>query len=337
MKRTAPRRGTVVIELFDSVLLKGNPLGDPPRRRIPVWLPPSYASRGRYPVIYMITGFTGFGEMQLNRGAWSESLPERLDRLTASGAMRECIVVMPDCFTRYGGSQYLDSSATGRYESHLLKELVPHVDRSFRTLARPSARAIAGKSSGGYGAIVLGMRHPDIFGLVACHSGDMLFEYCYLPDFPKALNAFHQHGGTAASWLRWWEKERQRLAHANHAPLNTVAMASCYSPNPRARLGFDLPFDERTGELRPDVWKRWLAWDPVRMLPSHAANLRRLRRLFLDCGTRDEFALNWGMRVFAARAKRLGVKCVVEEFPDGHMNIPYRYDRSLPLLAAAMK
>ncbi len=328
------KSGTVVIELFDSKLLKGNPLGDPHVRRVPVYLPPSYRAGGRYPVLYMLTGFTGFGEMHLNKSAWSESLVDRLDRLIGTKKMRECIVVMPDCFTRYGGSQYLDSNATGRYESHLVMELVPHVDRSFRTLARPSARGIVGKSSGGYGAIVLGMRHPEIFGLVACHSGDMLFEYGYLPDFPKALNSFHQHGGSAATWIAWWEKQTQRLASANHAALNTIAMAACYSPNPRSKLGFDLPFDEKTGEMRPDVWKRWLAWDPVRMLPSCAANLKKARLVFLDCGSRDEFALHWGMRVFAGHARRLGVKCVVEEFNDGHMNIQYRYDRSLPLLAS---
>ncbi|HKS17163.1 MAG TPA: alpha/beta hydrolase-fold protein, partial [Planctomycetota bacterium] len=158
--------GTIVVEFFDSKVLRGNPLGDPHLRRIPVYLPPSYG-RGdkRYPVIYMLAGFTGSGEMMQNRTPWSETLSERCDRLIARKKMAEAIVVMPDCFTRYGGSQYLNSSATGRYEDHLATELVDYIDRQYRTIPRAGARAIMGKSSGGYGAMIHGMRHPDTFGV----------------------------------------------------------------------------------------------------------------------------------------------------------------------------
>ncbi|HEV8325391.1 MAG TPA: alpha/beta hydrolase-fold protein, partial [Myxococcota bacterium] len=278
---------------------------------------------------------TGTGMMHLNRAPWVEPIDERLDRLHAAGKMRETIVVMPDCWTRYGGSQYLDSSATGRYETHVVKELVPFIDGRYRTRRGAASRGVVGKSSGGYGALVLGMRHPDVFGVVGCNSGDMCFEYCYLPGFPGALDAFRKHGG-AARWLRAWSRDKRKADRPHFDALNTLAMASCYSPNPRAALGFDLPFDERTGEMRPEVWRRWLRWDPLRMLPAHERRLRRLRYLFLDCGARDEFHLQWGLRAFAARARRLGVRCTTEEFDDGHMEIRYRYDRVLPLLAAKL-
>src|SRR6185436_18257101 len=123
---------TVEILEFESRVLRGNPLGDPPLRRTPVYLPPSYP-RQRYPVLFMLTGFTGFGEMMVQRQAWSESLPERLDRLIRTKKMGEAIVVMPDCFTRLGGSQYVNSSATGRYEDHVVRELVPYIDARYRT------------------------------------------------------------------------------------------------------------------------------------------------------------------------------------------------------------
>jgi enterochelin esterase family protein len=319
-----------VIEIleFRSRALKGNPLGDPPVRRVPVYLPPSYP-KGRYPVIYALTGFTGFGEMLLARGPWQESLPERLDRLIGARAMREAIVVMPDCFTRLGGSQYLNSTATGRYEDHLVGELVPGIDRRFRTNGR---RAVLGKSSGGYGAMVLGMRHPAVFQALACHSGDMYFEYCYLPDFPKAADTLRKYGGLAR-FLRAWEKMPKRLAGNLHPAVNTVAMAACYSPRGRA---IDLPFDLETGEMRSDVWRRWKARDPVEMLDRHARDLRKLRLVFLDCGTKDQFALHHGARIFARKARRLGVRVVHEEFDDDHSNIAYRYDRSLRLLSCAL-
>lgn len=313
---------------FESRVLRGNPLGDPSVRRTPVYLPPSYP-RGRYPVYFMLTGFTGFGEMLLARGAWSESLPERLDRLIATRKMREAIVVMPDGFTRYGGSQYLNSPATGRYEDHVVRELVPHVDRRYPTNGR---RAVLGKSSGGYGAMVLGMRHPGVFHALACHSGDMYFEYCYLPDFPKAIDTFRKYGGPA-KFLKTWERMPKRNRGDLHPAINTLAMASCYSPRGKS---FDLPFDLETGGLLPEVWRRWKAWDPVEMLDRHARDLRKLRLVYLDCGTRDQYALHHGARIFARKARGLGLRVVHEEFDDDHSSIAYRYDRSFALLSKSL-
>jgi len=319
---------------FESRVLRGNPLGDPSLRRIPIYLPPGYSARTskHYPVFYVLTGFGGFGEALIQRSAWSESLPERLDRLIASAQMRPAIVVMPDCFTRYGGSQYRNSSATGRYEDHLIRELIPYVDGHYRTNGR---RAVLGKSSGGYGALVLGMRHPDVVHALACHSGDMYFEYCYLPDFPRAIDVLRRHGGTA-KFLGTWEKMNKRLAGGLHAAVNTLAMAACYSPNPKASVGFDLPFDLATGRLDDAVWRRWKACDPIEMLPSHVADLNRLRCVFVDCGSRDQFALHHGARIFAATAKKLGARIRHEEFDDDHSSISYRYDRSLALLSKAL-
>ncbi|MBI4564365.1 MAG: esterase [Planctomycetes bacterium] len=329
--------GTVILETIESRVLRGNPLGDPFVRRVPVYLPPSYSRSGRrYPVIYVLTGFTGSGEMLENRTAWSEKFSERCDRLIRSGKMGESIVAMPDCFTRYGGSQYLNSSATGRYEDHLVREVVPFIDTRYRTISSAKARAVMGKSSGGYGALVQGMRHPDVFGLVCCTSGDMYFPYCYVPDFPKALGVFAKHGGSAAAFLRKWKKMPKRADASLFPAVNTIAMAACYSPNARAEVGFDLPMDEKTGELRRAVWRRWLALDPVTLVGRYARNLKKLSLLFLDCGTRDEFHLHYGMRIFHRKATALGIPHRVEEFDDTHMNIQYRYDRSLELISKAM-
>src|SRR5690242_7525834 len=198
----ATQRVTVEMPEFTSVALTENPLGDPASRALPVVLPPGYADSGRrYPVIVGLTGFTGRGVMLLNDDAWQPNLTQRLERLYAAG-MPHAIFVLPDCFTRYGGSQYLNSSATGRYEDYVIDEIIPFVDAHYRTLPAPASRAVAGKSSGGYGALVHGMRHPDVFGAVACHSGDTAFELCYAPDFPKFCNGINAAGGVTA----WWEK-----------------------------------------------------------------------------------------------------------------------------------
>lgn len=329
-------RGHVEIVEFESRVLAGNPLGDPAARRVPVWTPPSYAGdrSRRYPVLYVLTGFTGRGRMLLNDNAWSPSLDDRLDALVGAGRCGEMIVVMPDCLTRLGGSQYLNSAATGRYQDHLIDELVPWIDANFRTLAGREHRGVAGKSSGGFGALTLGMRRPDVFGALACHSGDMCFEYCYRVDLPKTCSVLQEHGGPKR-FLEAFEARRQKTKD-DFTALNILAMASCYSPDPAAELGIALPFDLASGAFLPGVWERWLAHDPLLQLRGCEAALRSLGLLYLDCGTRDEFHLHHGARQFVRELRARDIAHRYEEFDDGHMNVPYRYDVSLPLLASAL-
>lgn len=329
--------GRVHVERFESAVLRGNPAGDPHVRSIPVYLPPSYdrSPVRRYPVVFVLAGFTGRGRMLLNDNPWSPGLDLRMDRLIASGTCAEMILVLPDCFTRYGGSQYLNSSATGRYEDHVVEELVPWVERTFRTLPGREHRGIAGKSSGGYGALVLGMRHPDLFGAVVSHSGDMCFEYCYRGDVPKLLTGIQRAGGLEP-WLTVFDGAVQKKTD-DFTVLNMIGMAASYSPNPAAQpFGIDLPCDLETGDFRDDVWRRWLEHDPLTLIDRHADALRSMRLLFLDCGTRDEWHLHHGARMFVRRLRELGITHRHEEFDDGHMNVPYRYDVSLPLLGAAL-
>lgn len=326
--------GTVVFESVTSQVLRDNPLGDPFVRRVPVYLPPGYANGTRYPTTYVLTGFTGRGSMLLNDAAWDENIAERMDRLIAEGKVRPMILVMPDCFTRIGGSQYINSPAVGRYEDHIVQELVPFVDARYRTMADRDHRAVVGKSSGGYGSVILAMRHPEVFGLMACHSGDMYFELCYKPDMIGALKALPKLGGLDKFWntiptIRPKDKNFREA-------INAVAMAACYSPNPTAPHGFDLPFDQETGELREEVWKRWLEWDPVCLVDKHLEALRSLRLIYLDAGTRDEFNLQFGARIFCRRLKERGIPYIHDEFDDGHMNIQYRYDNSFAAISKAI-
>jgi len=234
---------TLVVETFASRVLADNPLGDPATRKVPVILPPDYETSGRrYPVIYGLTGFTGSGPMMLNVTAWQPNLQERIDILMAHGRLPPAIFVLPDCFTRYGGSQYLNSTAIGRYEDYLIEEIVPFVDSKYRTIAAPEGRGLFGKSSGGYGAIVLGMRHPDVFGALACHSGDMYFEMCYKPDFPKFINAVLKAGGLEKWWAEFEKKVKKERQDVE--AVNILAMAAAYSPDPdREPLPIDFPFD----------------------------------------------------------------------------------------------
>jgi len=328
----------VIRHRFASRVLVGNPLGDPSDRDIAVYVPPDYDANGpRLPVVLAIVGFTGSGGMLFNTDPLVESLDRRLDRMIAAGACPPLIIVAPDCFTRVGGNQYINSAGTGRYEDFLVDEVIPYADGAYRTLPR-GQWGVFGKSSGGYGSMVLGMRRPDVFCAIADHSGDAVFELCYLPDFSGAYDVYRDAGGPAAWLERYWADPNRRKASQMKA-LNIIGMAAHYSPNreaPAAHARIDWPFDLETGEFRPAVWERWRAWDPVNMVDGHIANLRKLRAIYVDCGMRDEFALHWGNRALVHKLRAHGLTVHHEEFDDGHMNISWRYGESLPVLARAI-
>ena len=324
---------------FESALLFNNPAGDPHARMVPVYLPPSYETepQRRFPVIYVLTGFTGRGRMLLNDNPWAPSLDDRMDRLISSGGCGEVILVMPDCFTRYGGSQYLNSTATGRYMDHIVEELVPFVDGAYRTLAQREHRGVMGKSSGGYGAWVMAMMHPETFGAMASHSGDVYFEYCYRPDVAKFVSAIQSAGGIDR-WFATFQSKLQKK-HDDLTVLNILGMAAAYSPNPATPpFGVDLPCDLDTGMFLDDVWDRWLKLDPFHMLDEarYADALRAMKLVYLDCGVKDEWNLHVGARIVSRKLRAFGIAHEHEEFDDGHMNVQYRYDVSLPKLARVL-
>jgi S-formylglutathione hydrolase FrmB len=370
-KRPSPSSGTIVVLEFDSRILRDNPLGDPHARKLAVWLPPGYdggttrgsrsSGRGRrYPVLYDLVGYTGSGLAHLNWRPFDENVPERVARLTHDRRMGPCIVVFPDCFTSMGGNQYINTSAMGRYADYLTRELIPFVDREFRTLASREHRGVFGKSSGGYGAMIHGMRYPQYWGALANHSGDALFDFCYLTDWPRTLNELDRYrkrrrtsgrvdvvkdergtdrgtdDGRARRFLEHiWAKEKLSDSEA-HALMN-LAMAATYDPDPKAPLGFRLPFNLETGEILPARWKEWQKHDPVNMVATHRKNLKTLRCIYLDCGWRDQYHLHYGARILSKRMAKAGVPHVYEEFDDNHSSIDYRMDLSLPLLYRALK
>ena len=325
-------QGTIKILRHESEILKNNPLGDKFVRDLYVYLPPDYEAETikNFPVVYCLTGFTGRGKMFLNDNAFAPNLAERLDKLIGDGKIKPMIAVLPDCFTYYGGSQYINSTATGNYEDYLTTEIVPFVDENFRTINDKNSRAVMGKSSGGYGALIMAMRHSDQFGLACSTSGDCYFNYCYLPDFPKAFRAIK--GNPKKLLKKFWD-ETIRKAKDDFTGLNIIGMSACYSPNPDSEYGCDLPFDLQTGEILSDVFVRWLKHDPVSLVERYMENLKSLKLLFVDAGTQDEFALDLGARFLSKKLKEFGVPHIHEEFDDGHFNVGYRQNRSLELIS----
>ena len=310
--------------------LRGNPLGDPHERPLWVYVPPGYDDEPdrRYPSVYVIQGYTGQLDMWRNRTPFGgKTYPELCDELFASGDVPPCIVVWVDAWTSLGGSQFLDAPAIGRYHTYLCEELVPWVDERYRTLAEPGHRGIQGKSSGGYGAMVTPMLRPDLFGGLATHAGDALFEVCYAKDFGETLRVLRDRYD--GSYDRFWEEFRSRPLQQKPGDavlVNTWGMAMAYSEG-------ELPFDS-SGRLVPEVWKRWLEWDPVRMVDRYADALRSQRAVYVDAGRSDEYYLDLGAEAFRAGLERIGVTDVFFELFEGtHGGITWRYPIALKHLA----
>jgi pimeloyl-ACP methyl ester carboxylesterase len=320
---------------IDSPALLGNPLGDPASRPALVYLPPGYHDEAerRYPVVYVLQGFMGAVSQWRNRAPFQRTFPEMADALFAAGDVPPCLVVFVDAWTALGGSQFLDSPGTGRYHTYLCEDVVGWVDGHHRTLAAREHRGVMGHSSGGYGAMVTAMLRPDVFGGFASHSGDALFEVCYTPEFARVARALRDRYD--GSYERFWTDFRSRPPFTrphDGALVDAYAMAACYSADPDGTVR--LPFEPTTGRLDPEVWERWLAWDPVRMAPGRAGALRSLRAIHLEAGTADEYHLDLGADALARELKRIGVPDLHFELFDGpHTGLQHRYPIGLRHLA----
>jgi S-formylglutathione hydrolase FrmB len=327
-------KGVLETQEMHSPALESNPLGDAARRQLLVYLPPGYAQGAkRYPVVYFLNAFSGSGKSWTNFSAFSVSVPERLDALVAAGTIPPVIGVFPDGWTALGGSQWVNSDAIGRYRDFLAKDVVGFVDRTYRTLPKSAARAVVGHSSGGYGALVMGRYHPELFSHLSAQSPDAYFEYCYLPDLPKVATALLKAGGVEAWYQDFTRRSRETKAKGeDFTVINVLAMAAAYAPKKGEPLNLELPFDAHTGKMRMDVWNRWLVHDPVRFVPKFLDAYRKLKTVFIDCGTRDEYNLRWGARMLAEDLKNGGVEVIHEEFEDGHTGVNYRFERSLAVI-----
>ena len=332
---SADLAGQLEERMVTSDLLRGNPLGDPHERPLWVYLPPGYddADDRRFPVVYVIQGYTGHVAMWRNRMPYRQPFLETADAVFARGDAPAAIVVYVDAWTSYGGSQFVDSAGTGRYHSYLCDEIVPWLDGHYRTMAEPAHRAIMGKSSGGFGAMITPMLRPDLFGALATHAGDALYEYCYIPEFPTAVRLLRDYDGDI--W-RWWEDFSSRVSFTKEADqhlLMLLGISACFSAREDGNI--ELPFDSRSGVLRSEVWQRWLDWDPVRMVPRYAGALRSLRAIWIDAGSRDDYFLDLGAEAFRGALHEIGVGPDVvrfELFDATHAGIDYRYPLSLAWL-----
>jgi enterochelin esterase-like enzyme len=269
------RAGTVTRITVHGRALEGNLSGESPDRRVTIYVPPSYAAERarRYPVIYLLHGYSGTDETWTGRIA---NVPEIADRVFGSGAAREMIVVMPDGNSIYRGSMYSSSVTSGNWESYIADDLVAYVDTHYRTLANRTSRGLAGHSMGGYGTMRIGMKRPDVFASIYSLSACCL-DATLNPNVERLA---------AAEAIRTREDVAAAGRGRGFGPLVWLAEAAAWSPNPRnPPFYFDLP--TKDGKLRPEIVAKWVANAPLAMLDQHVDHLKQLHAIAADVGDAD--------------------------------------------------
>ena len=328
----AAQRGTIHRLNHVSTSLSNNPWNDPVQRDLWVYEPVN-ANQAALPCIFILPAFAGTGESLLARGLTDIPMSTRLDLLHASGCP-PFIAVMPDSMTSVGGSQYLNSPGIGNYATYVAEELRATVQDSFHTTGQ---WGVIGRSSGGFGALHLAMTYPELFQAVGCHAGDMGFDLMFLGEIGLAVQGFASFGGRGRFLERFWATHRPN--HAQFAAFNLLAMAYAYQTTPvDPNTGPQLPVDLETGAFKFDVLKDWMRFDPIVRIQESSVQeaLKKLRCLYIDVGNRDEYQLHLGARRLKDALAAADIDFIYEEFEGGHRGTAYRFDHSLPILAAAL-
>jgi S-formylglutathione hydrolase len=296
--------------------LEGNLMGESAEPEVSIYLPPSYASERnrRYPVIYLLHGYTGTDLGYFGNNGGPRFLPGIAERVYAAGAAREMILVMPNGMNAYGGSMYSNSVTTGDWEGYIAEDLVAYMDKNYRTIATRDGRGLAGHSMGGYGTVRIGMKRPDVFSSIYALSSCCLNE--------GSVRAGRAGQPSAAEGIKSTEEAR-----GNRGAQGELARAAAWAPNPsNPPLYLDLP--RKNGEVVPAVAVKYAANSPIAMLDQYVPNLKKLKAIALDIGLQDN--LIGGNRLLVEGLTRFGIAHTFETYEGDHGNrIPQRLEEKV--------
>lgn len=302
--------GRLVMQMVRSEALANNTLGDPAHRNVMVYLPPSYDhSQQRYPVVYFLHGYDETNTVWRDGRFLGFTLPDSVDGLIGDGAINEMILVFPDARNFHFGSFYANSPVTGNWEDFLSIDLVNYVDRNYRTMASASARGIAGHSMGGYGALYIAARNPEVYSSVWGISpatlamvGDVALEQEWKKTL--ALTSIDQ------------------LPAAGNFARAYVAIAAALSPHPgKEPFQADFPFRLENGRVVPDPehHARWTRQFPADAMDQFESGFRKLTAIAFDVGSRDPFThIPAGSRLLSERLTERGIPHRFEVYEAGH-------------------
>lgn len=325
----------------ESTALKNFPMGDSNQRQFPVYLPPDYDSKRKepYPVIYILAGYGSKGASYIaDDSAFGISLPKRLDQKILNKKLSPVIAVFPDCSSKMGGSQYINSPSLGNYSDYLCDELPDLIEKKFNAHRNSDFRGLMGHSSGGFGALINGMTRSDRFSFICSSAGDSFFEVSLLPLLNQALIEL-ERAGSLVKFLEEYlcHPSPKNLGRTKGEAMMLLAMAPCYAPDPSAGPLFGkLFFDLKTGAIIPEIWNEYLAWDPVRKVEQYAEQMKKLKYIHLCSGLQDEYCLQYGQRQFSEKLKKLGIHHEFEEYSGGHSGQSWRFESRITRMVEAM-
>ncbi|KAA2219109.1 alpha/beta hydrolase [Maribacter flavus] len=306
-------QGKVVLDSIYSKNLE-NDLGENPTRKVSVYLPPNYdGSETRYPVIYFLHGF-------LNDNSLMDYMKDLLDYAIAAEKIDPFILVIPDQRTTYDGSFYSNTGVFGNWEDFTAYDLVSYMDKNYRTLAKPGSRGITGHSMGGYGALKIAMKHPDIFQTVYALS-------------PGALTIVREYGPNSNTYVEFSKMKTIEDLSKSYFGKVIMAFGRSWSPNPnKPPFYFDLPFEYVNDEIaaNPEVLQKWYSEMPVHMIDEYMENLNALRAIKFDWGRNAGERFTIQCKMFSQRLENVGVKHFAEEYIGNHTNNIYTEDGRIP-------
>lgn len=304
----------------ESVSLKGNPLKDAHLRYNPVLVPKEITVK-ELPVVLILAGFTGNGPKYFNVKPFEENAPQVLDRCFSDGKAPQALYVFVDAFTKWGGSQFVNSAGCGSYEDYITTDLYKEIILQYPQVSKKADMwCITGGSSGGYGALHLVSKFPHKFSLAAAIAPDSYFEMSLLPEILSAKASVDKIGGIDEV-EKLIEEGRFFRRRDAHTILNAIGMAHCYSGEKTKKIQW--PVDEM-GLVKKEQWKKWLAYDPIHFLSKRKVKLKKVKKIFLDVGKQDQFFLQYGSRQIHKVLKDLNVKCEYSEFNGNHFDISER-------------
>ncbi|WP_415063974.1 alpha/beta hydrolase-fold protein [Bdellovibrio sp.] len=302
---------------IESALLKKNPLKDPAVRFNPLLLP---HSEGPWPVVVVLAGFTGNAPFYFNPKFNESNSIQMIDEAFARGEAPEALYVFVDALTTWGGSQFINSAATGHYEDYIMTELIPALKEHYPLSHKASDWCVTGGSSGGYGALHLGSQYPEVFGHIAAIAPDCFFEASLLPELYHALPLWEKYNQSTRKALEELRNGKLTKNRNWHTLLNAFGMAACYGAH-GAPGEFQFPLDPHSGEKIPALWDQWLEKDPLHFLPKRTSALKKVTGIYLDVGNKDNFHLQYGARQISKILKTYHIHHDYVEFDGNHFDI----------------
>lgn len=299
-----------------SEVLKKNPLKDPFIRNNPILVPKNWQKTEKLPVVFVLSGFSGNGTKLLADKGFEPNFVQQLDDCFSRDKAPLAIYVLVDAWSFWGGSQFINSSAIGHYEDYIVQELYAALALEFPI--RKDQVCVTGVSSGGYGALHLSSKYPHIFNYCGAMAPDSFFQTSMLNEIYMA-SPFLLKNNNYKKLIELHKQGKILKQREAHAILNVICMTACYSPHANGK-NVDWPVDFRTGEIQSKIWQKWEAHDPLYFLPKRSSQLKKLKGLYLEVGTRDQFYLYFGARLMHDFFKSKKIKHHYNEFDGTHFD-----------------